>query len=201
MLACNKHTQGAPRPAWSSLAVDVQRAARCTCCQQVDPWPPRLYLLAMAPLSKLATKEDSFVICGMEVAHLHKALGLLVLGSICYVMAFGMMAREAETFWMALHFALSCSSLQFRVPNKSVVHVMDSLYRLQVLAFTARSVLVILVEVWVPVFFPTSTRLLPSFCCCCLVGVIVWYSTKQCSGVVVDRWPPTRWRVAANYMA
>lgn len=44
---------------------------------------------------------------------------------------------------MLLHALLAFSSLEFRVPNRAIAHVMDRLYRLQVIVFTLRSVLVI----------------------------------------------------------
>lgn len=49
---------------------------------------------------------------------------------------------------MLLHAARSLSSLVFRTPGTSAPHVIDSLYRAQVVAFTMRSVLVVLLVVW-----------------------------------------------------
>ena len=107
------------------------------------------------------------------VPGVHKTLGIAVLVHIAYRMLVGVgrwgrterelgvrsanpegPAMLAEGFWTApllLHTLLAASSFIFRVPRKSTVeHVIDELYRAQVLAFTLRSVLVILIVVYKP---------------------------------------------------
>eukprot|EP00039_Didymoeca_costata_P022126 m.346170 g.346170 ORF g.346170 m.346170 type:complete len:310 (-) comp28266_c0_seq1:19-948(-) len=84
---------------------------------------------------KLITAED--------YAHIHKCLGVAVLTRVIFSLLFG--AATVGTGWLVVHMALAVSSFQFRVPKKaSVEHVLDSLYRGQVLLFSLRSVLVIL---------------------------------------------------------
>ena len=100
---------------------------------------------------KLFTHQD--VLLGL--AHVHKALGVAVLGHICMRLVYGIdISTDADvhvmTGWMLAHLALAASAFEFRVPARSTVHVLDALYRAQVLCFSLRSVLVILVALWEP---------------------------------------------------
>ena len=88
-------------------------------------------------LKRLVTKEDNF--------HIHKILGVLVLCSYMYRYAFSSPIIEYDlSGWltMCLHFALSLSGLQFRVPKKRINDkplIVYEEYRLHAVIFTSRS--------------------------------------------------------------
>lgn len=102
--------------------------------------------------AKLFTREDSV----LGVPHVHKTLGL---GALCCVI---LALFQPARFWptsdgtgllpwaLLLHVTLSLTSFVFAVPSNSSVHVMDKLYRAQVLTFSCRSAAVIVVVLWGP---------------------------------------------------
>lgn len=77
-------------------------------------------------------------------------LGALALGHTVYRLLFGIATTPYLAPWMLVHLLLATSALQFRVPRRATAHVMDALYRAQVLVFSLRSVLVILITLWAP---------------------------------------------------
>lgn len=83
------------------------------------------------------------------VPHAHKVLGAVVLVHTAYRLATGIATPNLAP-WMAVHVLLAVSSLEFQVPRRAIAHVMDRLYRAQVVVFTIRSVLVIAAVLAVP---------------------------------------------------
>ena len=105
-------------------------------------------------LARLDTREDVLAVCGSwSVPHVHKTLALLVVCHTLHRLVLGMDGAATLPLVAALaaHLLLSLSALVFTVPVRTKLpHVLDGLYRAQVLAFTARSVGVMLLVLLEP---------------------------------------------------
>lgn len=103
------------------------------------------------PIHKLFTKEDVF--------HIHKVLGILSLGHYIYRMVnivqhgdsgLSDITPQHATFWIAVHIALSSTSLIFHIPRNRVAKrpMIYPEFRAHSIVFAYRSLLVMLVMVW-----------------------------------------------------
>lgn len=102
-------------------------------------------------MRKLVTREDA------RILHGHKALGALALGHFAYRVHRGFTAGDlgfgpdVETaMWVALHAALSLSSMVFHVPSNRVrgSPMIWPEGRLHSIGFTLRSVVIVLLYAW-----------------------------------------------------
>ena len=101
------------------------------------------------------TRDDSLSAGGVRILpHVHKALAALVVSHTLHRLFAGGLStapRGPLLFALTCHLLLSASAFVFHVPARTKVpHVLDGLYRAQVLCFTARSVLVMVVVLYAP---------------------------------------------------
>lgn len=104
-------------------------------------------MVKISQVHRLVTHEDR------HIMHMHKILGVLVLGHIFYRMNLifkldvsGLATSYWTPFWMGIHALLHVSSFQFRLPEKRnrVYNIIWPEFRLHSMIFAYRSIITVL---------------------------------------------------------
>jgi len=107
-------------------------------------------MVVLSQVHRLVTHEDR------HIMHMHKTLGILVLGHIFYRMFLiiklgisGLATSCWTPFWMFIHALLHISSFQFRLPEKrnKTYNIIWPEFRLHSMIFAYRSIITVLL-VW-----------------------------------------------------
>ena len=104
-------------------------------------------MVVLSQVHRLITHEDR------HIMHIHKTLGVLVLGHIFYRMNLiiklgdsGLAASPWTPLWLVIHALLHVSSFQFRLPSKRnrTYNIIWPEFRLHSMIFAYRSILSVL---------------------------------------------------------